>query len=404
MKPSIMNRLNLSDLIDRGCSPETSIVLRYHNVLTMGMAEDERQTYNRWLEKTSIREGARIFPLLTYKGVEIYLLDETSLMFTKTIKSIDGCVTIARCKLNGYERVVFESGGNTGTALTEYGQRSGLETFLFVPEENLSLLNSKTFEPERAHLLSDREPGLVKKAARVFEESKALPHIPQTDWRYEASMYRGMFILEEMMNNVSFDWISQTISAAFGPIGIYRVLNNFGHELKSFPRFLGVQQEDNCPMYRAWRSKERRVEPVEVNSTKRLLTRVMYDFKPHTYGAYEDLTELLNTFNGDLATINLSEFDRCLDERFDGKGVLELLEENGIEITVHGGEIVEKTGLIALAGTLKEIDSGKIVKGERVLCALTSGISDADGKAAPEQRIATLDDLKGVVEGEGDRS
>jgi len=40
--------------------------------------------------------------------------------------------------------VVFESGGNTGAALTEYGQKAGLETFLFIPEENVSLLDQQS--------------------------------------------------------------------------------------------------------------------------------------------------------------------------------------------------------------------------------------------------------------------
>ena len=50
--------------------------------------------------------GSRL--VLKYKGVEIYLLDETSLMHTRTLKSIDGCVTIAKCKQAGLQRVVLE--------------------------------------------------------------------------------------------------------------------------------------------------------------------------------------------------------------------------------------------------------------------------------------------------------
>ncbi len=54
---------------------------------------------------------------------------------------------------------------------------------------------------------------------------------------------------------------------------------------------------------------------------------------------------------------------------------------------------MEKTGLISLAGTLKEIDNGKISKGSKVLCCLTSGISEADGKSKPEFRIPSLDSM-----------
>ena len=50
------------------------------------------------------------------------------------------------------------------------------------------------------------------------------------------------------------------------------------------------------------------------------------------------------------------------------ENILDLLKEQGIEITVKGGEVIEKTGLICLSGTLKEIDSGKIAKGSKVVC------------------------------------
>ena len=127
---------NLDDFIDVRYAPEESIVARYRNAFTFGEPEEDRE-YKQLLLETSLREGARVFPLLKYRGVDIHILDESSLMHTGTLKSIDGCITTAKCKLRGYERVVFESGGNTGTALTEYGQKAKLETFLFVPEENL---------------------------------------------------------------------------------------------------------------------------------------------------------------------------------------------------------------------------------------------------------------------------
>jgi hypothetical protein len=123
----------------------------------------------------------------------------------------------------------------------------------------------------------------------------------------------------------------------------------------------------------------------------------MYDVKPQTYGTYEDLRSILTTAGGALTTINRREFDAFLECRFDGKNILELLEEQGIDIKLSGGEVVEKTGLIALAGTLKEIDKGRMAGGSKVLCSLTSGVSEADGRAEPELRISSLDDLKEVL-------
>jgi threonine synthase len=289
--------------------------------------------------------------------------------------------------------VVFESGGNTGTALTQYGIRAGLETFMLIPEENLPLLNGRIFEPEKAHLFSVENPGEVKKTAQLAGKLNGLTHIPETAWRIEASMFRGFFILEYMLGKESFAWLAQTISAAFGPIGIYRVFSEFKKVIGPPPQFLGVQQEANSPMYRAWKKNRESIEPAEMRSVKGLLTRVMYDARPQTYGTYEDLKDILVTAGGGLTTVDHQEFANFLEYDFNGKNILELLKEQGIDITLSDGEVVKKTGLIALAGTLKEIDEGRIARGSRVLCCLTSGISEADGKATPELRISSSDDL-----------
>lgn len=377
---------HFTKVIDTKYAAEKSVVLRYRNAFTFGAPEEDRQ-FKELLTKTSIQEGARIFFFLNYKGVEIYLLDETSLMYTRTLKSIDGCVTTAKCKHVGLDKVVLETGGNTGSALTAYGTRAGLETYCFIPHENIDLLDSKIFASPKAHLISVEDPGMVKKATHLFESLFNLKHIPETSWRYEASRFRGLFILEHMLGKMKFDWITQTISAAFGPIGIYWAFKHLGKGLGRAPRFLGVQQEANCPLYRAWKAKRQTLRPLKIDSTSKLLTRVMYDVKPHTYGTYRDLLDVLHDSNGEITTINGREFAKLLEMEFDGVGVRTLLRGHGIDI---GEEVVEKTGLIALAGTLKAIDKGEIPKGKRVLSCLTSGVYVADGRAKPEFTIFSL--------------
>jgi threonine synthase len=375
--------------IDTKYPAETSIVLRYRNAFTFGTQEEDSR-FKDLLESTSIREGSRIFFLLKYKGVEVFAMDETSLMHTNTLKSIDGCLTTARCKLAGYDRVIMETGGNTGSALTAYGTRAGIETFCFIPRENLCLLNRKFFTSPKAHLISVQDPGMVKECVRQFEERYGLKHIPETQWRFEASEFRGLRILEHMLaESMTFDWISQTISAAFGPIGIYRAFHHRGRNLGKMPRFLGIQQEANCPMYRAWKARSRDLRPQKVDSTSGLLSPVMYDVRPQTYGTYRQLLGLLKETKGRMCTINHSEFSSFLDRDLGGTGILALLEEHGIEI----GEVRERTGLIALAGTLKEIDAGTIRKGSRVLWCLTSGVSHADGRATAEFEVTNPENM-----------
>jgi len=380
--------------VDTHYDATKSIVLRYRNVVRSGSGTEDADRSDAWLQRTSIQEGARIVHLLDYRGVALYVLDETSLMHTRSLKSIDGCVTTAKCKALGYDRVIFESGGNTGTALTVYGRNAELETYLVVPEENLGLLNGAHFEPSTAHLYSASDPGLVKPAASVLKEEFGLHHIPRTEWRYEASRYRGCFILEQLLGGHSFDWITQTISAAFGPVGIYSVLTRFADSLGRVPRFLGIQQQANCPMARAWRQGSSTPAPSETVPTEPLLANVMYDTKPYSYGTYGDLRETLLKTNGDIVTVNHAQFAELLERDFDGQSILEHLANVGIKITIQGGQVLETAGLLSLFGTLGEIDRGRIDAGSRILCSLTGGMSEGDGRAQPDCRFSDIESFK----------
>jgi threonine synthase len=383
--------MQLADVIDCDVPADRSIVLRYLHAFAFGEPAVDRQ-FKDHLAAASIREGARIVPLVRYRGVDIWLMDETSYMHTKTLKSIDGCVTTAKCKLAGIDRVVLETGGNTGSALTVYGTRCGLDTYCFVPAENLSLLDSRSFSSTHAHLVAVEDPGSVKAAARALGEMLDLTHIPKVAWRYDASRFRGMLILEHELADGRFDWIAQSISAAFGPIGIYWTLGHFGPKSGRLPRFLGVQQRANCPMYRSWAGRRKTLRATALTSTTGLLARTMYDVKPHTYGTYRELLGLLEDTKGELLTIDHGEFERFLTTDLGGQSVRELLAGLGINI---GQEVVEKTGLMALAGTLKLIDAGGVPRGKRILCCLTSGIPTGDGRARPEFTIRNLRSVLG---------
>lgn len=379
--------MQLESCIDPAYSAEQSIILRYRKGVRVGATDEEDAAYKACLVRTSQGEGARIFSLLTYKGVHIFLLDETSRMYTRTMRSIAGCVITAKCVHHGLNRVVFESGGNSGAALSAYGQKVGLETFFFLPAENLPLMNSRVFQHPATHLIAVEKPGLVKRAAQCFHQLTGIPHIPRLEWRYEASKYRGFFLLEYMLEQGTFDWIIQTISAAFGPIGIYQILVDYQDALGGLPRFLGVQQAANCPMYRTWKANGAQVETVAVDSTDQLLSPIMYDVHPHTYGTYDELNQLLVRTKGMLRTLDEPTFRARLDTRVEGEGVLDRMGAHGIVLPRIDGRIVERTGLIALVDTLEAIDDGTIAPGSRVLCCLTSGMSQADGQTVPDVLI-----------------
>jgi threonine synthase len=378
--------------IDRGWDASQSIVLRYRHVGRFADSEEQDQQFKSLLLRSSIREGLRIVALPSYRGVQVDVLDATSLMHTRSVKSIDGCLTTAHALWRGYRRVVFESGGNTGTALTVYGIAAGLETFFFVPTANLALLDAASFADPRAHVIAVDDPGTIKATVARFATEQNLPRIPELAWRLQAATFIGYFLLELLLEQDRYDWLAQSISAAFGPIGIYRVLQAHRDRLACLPRFLGIQQSANCPMARAWRAL-RASEPPPPASDPRLLAQVMYDRQPQTHGTFEELQGVLVESGGDLTTLDHPEFQACLTDPIAGRPLLQYLADNDIHIALRGGEVIEKAGLMALAGTLREIAAGRIQEGSRVLVCLTGGTAPADGRVKPERHVAAAEAL-----------
>jgi len=371
----------------------SSAVLRYLNAVSWNESETDEFRIKELLARASIAEGLQIVSLPDYRSVKIELLDESSLMHTRTLKSIDGCVTAALCASQGIKRIVFESGGNTGTALAAYAQRVGIESFCIVPKDNLPLLDSRTFSSPLVHLIAVEDPASLRELISLVEGICEVTRVPRVPWRILASEVIGCFILEQLLGGRTYDYLAQSISAAFGPIGVYGVLTR---NRAALPRFIGVQQAQNAAMYNAWRAGSIDIEPAQFRSTKDLLSRVMYDATPQRYGTFDSLRDLLERSGGFLTTVDHSEFDTFI-MRGPGVAALEVLSEAGVEITKRGSEIFEKTGLMALAGIFKEIDAGAIAPKSRVLCCLTGGTANPDGSAVPELRIHTASSARGEL-------
>jgi threonine synthase len=383
---------DFTDAIDQHHDARQSVVLRYRNVVRLESEDADDARLDSLLERTSIREGLRIVPLFSHRGVDVDVLDETSLMHTGTLKSIDGCVTTAKCLLAGYDRCVFESGGNTGTALAEYGHRAGLETYLFVPTDNLPLLDSRTFARERTHLIAVDDAASVKAAAGAFAERHGMARVPKPEWRFQASTFIGCFLLEQLLGGARYDVLVQTISAAFAPIGIYRVLAGHVGQLGELPALVGIQQEGNCPMYRAWHGQtdhgtEGATTSKVPQSTSDLLATVMYDRRPQTYGTFDELAAILKRHGGDVDVVGHAQFFDRLARPSEGRTLLEHLAAAGIDIATRDGDVIEKVGMLALVGALARIERGLVPRGSRVLVCLTGGSARPDGLAVPERRI-----------------
>ncbi len=387
---------SLDKYIDPEYKPEESLILRYHKGISFDNLSKED------FQAVSLKEGARIHKFVNYKGVSIYIADESTLMSGGTFKTLEACLTIALCKNRGYNKIAFSSGSNTGSALTIYGRKAGIETFFFHPKTTSWKLDRSLFQSSPAHLISvDKQEKEVKKAALLFAEMAGIRHVPEFEWRLSATGLRAFFVFEyTLKNEIKFDWVSQAVCAGYGPIGFYNIAKKLIRERiinkKSVPRFLGIQQEALSPMVRAWKNRHNRILPEDIISIPtEFLAPALYNTNPES--SYPILYNHLRNFGGDLCLLTKQEYEDYLPL------LLKWLSETGIRITkrqISGkDEILEQAGLVGLSGTLKAIDKGIIKKGKRVLSFLTGGDGNYSGKQAiAEYEIKKEDCLEKAIQ------
>jgi threonine synthase len=368
--------------IDRQFSVEQHAVLRYATPLLSEFL------IHSDLQKICLKEGFRLLQMEPFDGVSLFLLDETTCMRTGTYKSLDGCVSIALSMNLGFSSVVFSSAANAGTALTEYGNQAGIDTFFFCPTTTLYKIRGELFENPKAHLIcvegSDRR---VKQAAQSFSELTGIPLIPRLEWRILAAGVRGMFLAEQMrLRSGGFHWFAQAICAAFGPIGLYRVLLDLSRsgEIQAnwIPSLLGIQQAALAPIASAWQKGQSLLSQVSLWNEESSIEPTLYNTLPSE--TYPLLRDILVAVGGDMITVERQEYEQYVGE------YLKRLEGIGIHLTKdpQTSEFLEKAGLLAGTGVLKAIAEKRIRKGESVLCSLSGGTAPAPLKPAnPEFRI-----------------
>jgi hypothetical protein len=367
-------------LVGASVSAETSLLLRYYGVFdTLGLQD---LVGEEDLTACSLREGARIFTLGKYKGVEIALCDESTLMATGTYKDLDACLVTAVARRARLNHIVVSSGGNLGYALSAYGKHSGVNLFFFHPKSTLYKLDAANFDWGGVKLISvDLPEKAVKSLSLAFAKFYGLTHVPDVRWRLAASAVRALFILE-MTQDQRIDCMAQTLCAGFGPAGIYNCFSELSRaglvRRMEIPRFLGFQQAANSPMVKAWKEGDREIRDEHVNpSPKEMIEPGLYNTNPQ--GNYTRLFELMRYYGGDMAPITYDDYATYLDP------LVGMLREHQLELTrIPGGtDILEKTGVLTGVGILKAIDEGLLRPGERVLYLMTGGFRKVDQPKAP---------------------
>jgi threonine synthase len=359
--------------VNEDTAAEVSLLLRYYPVLRELYPEIQVSKAN--IVTSSISEGARLFFLAEYGGVEIWVCDESSLMATGSYKDLDACLITAIARHTGLTSVVLSSGGNLGYAMARYAGRAGLRVYLFHPKSTLYKLDAANFDSDSVKVIVvDRPEPEVKALARNFAEAYQITHGPNLQWRYAASAVRAMHIAEQLdQNQMQVDWLAQTICAGFGPVGIYNCWDRISRSGRSvasdLPRFLGVQQAANAPIVRAWQAGEREITKVYTDdgSIRNYIEPGLYNTNPSAN--YPNLIGIIHQFGGHLLTVDAGEYHEHEDR------VVSWFRNEGLEFTriPETGDILERAGILTGVGIVKAIDRGAIKVGSRVLYLLTGG-------------------------------
>lgn len=331
----------------------------------------------------SIGEQARIAgPLAEYRGVEIDLVDESSLMCTSTFKAPLAAVAVADALKKKRSRFVTVSAGNTAEAMAAYAVPHGLECFLFVTGVSHYKLDSRFLNHPLVHLFElDVPEQQLKQIGAEFSRRMEIPLLPAPEHQLTANKLRALYLADEYARGrPCYDWTVQAISGGFGPIGFYQGMEelvvNDRWPADEIPSLLGVQQQGNCPLVHQQSMPDSPRMPI--------IEPTLYATRPS--GAAQ-LRRIMTHYGGDcVAVSNRSYADREQE-------LLEVLRKHGLPCGrsrfTPGMPLIERSGLLAVLGTLEAIERGIIPPGSRILVCFTGGCApDLHDPVEPEFRLA----------------
>jgi len=350
--------------IERNVSPEKSIVLRYgKNIQTIPY---------RYLAEASISEGARVVACEAYKGVAISILDLSSLSITKTFKDNLAVITIADCLHRGITRIVFQSSGNTGNALSVYAHKHGIETIFLHQKSSNYKINPEIQHPLGISIACDVSEPELKTLATAAAEYFDAELLPTFQHQIEANKLRAYFLSEYFVQTREhFDWHVQALSSAYGVFGYYQGLEDLAASAHPgiqphSPKLLGVQQEAVSPYADHFSNSPTKKK----SDAASIIEPTLFRTEP-TEKLYQRMAHILDTYGGHITVVTNDEYV----QRF--ATARAMLEKAGIEFgltSVEGKEIlVEQAGVMALVGCLQAIDRGQIREGNSALVVFTGG-------------------------------
>ncbi len=231
----------------------------------------------RWFEIMPVLDEANVVtlgeggtPLLRARGIEAqtgareaYVKDE-GLNPTGSFKARGLSAAVSKARELGVTSIAIPSAGNAASALSAYGARAGIETWIFMPDDTPAAMQNEC-HVYGAHL--QLVHGLINDCARIVREEG-----PSKGW-FDVSTLREPYRAEgkktmglEMAAQLGWklpDVIVYPTGGGTGIVGMWKAfdeLEALGWIGPERPRVISVQAEGCAPIVKAYEAGERHAE------------------------------------------------------------------------------------------------------------------------------------------------
>lgn len=288
-------------------------------------------------------------PGMLGKNVDIYVKYE-GLNPTGSFKDRGMCMAVTKAVEEGSKAIICASTGNTSAAAAAYAARAGITAFVLIPEGKIALGKLAQAMIHGAVVIQikgnfDKGMQLVKE---VGEEAPVTIVNSINPFRLQGQKTAAFEILEEL--GAAPDYHCIPVGNA-GNITAHWMGYKEYHEhgiVNSLPKMVGYQASGSAPFMRG--------KMVDNPETVATAIRIGH---PQSWDKAWIVQKESNGW-----------FDECTDE--------EILAAQKL-LTEKEGVFCEPASATSLAGAMRDIKSGKIEEGSKIVCTLTGhGLKDPD--------------------------
>lgn len=345
----------------------------------------------KFIERTSIQEGASIIFGKSFDGFKISFLDLSTHTVTGTFKDSIGCIVAAYCLENGIKRFVCSTSGNTGNSLALYASRNKIRATIFYPKISRYKMDPETGNSPYVRFVEvDGPDSKVKEISKAYAEHSKLPLFPTFNHQIEANKIRAYFLMDYIRSTDNyFDWHVQALSGGYGVFGFYKGLEEINSKQFVYcPRFLGVQQKAVSPFYKYFCGEE---EP-DGNDKDTMIEPTLYASQLNQT-LFDEMNYICSHSQGMISRISSDIY-----QSYEPK-ILKLFSNNDLNVGYMRGKnelrLIEKAGLVTTAGVIEQFKSKKIKEDSHPLIVISGGmVPDRNTIFEPQWKVSSLSQIE----------